>query len=58
MVPMTQSFFVVSHGAATPSADFVPNRDSLRRLLEQSDSLEWLQSQEAELPTWLSDDEE
>jgi hypothetical protein len=55
---MTQSFFVVSHGAATPSADFVPNRDSLRRLLEQSDSLEWLQSQEAELPTWLSDDEE
>ncbi|HEX5246428.1 MAG TPA: hypothetical protein VFW41_04790 [Gaiellaceae bacterium] len=58
MVLMTQSFFVVSHGAASSSAELFPNRSTLRELLKHSDSLEWLRSQEAELPSWLSEDEE
>lgn len=58
MVLMAQWFFVVSHGTASFSGELFPNRSTLRALLKHSDSLEWLRSQEAELPSWLCEDEE
>jgi hypothetical protein len=51
---IAQAFFLASHGEVSSRATLLPGVSTLRDLLRQSGSYDWLIAQTAELPQWLT----
>jgi hypothetical protein len=54
MLIFSQAYFVATWTMA-PRDEWYPSPEYLRDLLADSDALEWLTQEGADLPTWLGD---
>jgi tetratricopeptide (TPR) repeat protein len=52
-VAVTEGLFVATNTSLRSSAELFPNRAFLRTLLNESETYEWLEHEDVELPDWL-----
>jgi tetratricopeptide (TPR) repeat protein len=55
---IAQAYFVATHGTVSSSAGLFPRRDTLHKLLRQTDAYSWLEDRSIDLPQWLMPDDE
>ena len=55
MLFVAQAWFVASKNAVASSADLLPDRETIREVVQ--DAHEWLIEQNVELPNWLREDD-